>query len=298
MKQILIISGKGGTGKTTIASALYDLQIQQRSVDKVIAVDCDVDASNFPYVFPYTVIEEQKFFGMNKAILNSDSCSSCKVCMNSCRFNAISWNKERDIPIINTRLCEGCGVCEYLCPNQSITLERSQAGTIYQVQTSKNQNNTYFFAHLLPGEDISGKLVTAVREETIKYARKHMTDYILLDGSPGIGCPVIASITGVDKIIIVTEPSKSAVSDLKRLILLIKHFNIPMILIINKADIFSPIIDEIIDLCNVNNIELISRIPYNEKVLEALNNNQSIIQYDENNIVSQEIKKISDKIFN
>ena len=298
MKQILIISGKGGTGKTTIASALYDLQIQQRKENEVIAVDCDVDASNFPYVFPYTVTEEDSFFGMNKAILDSDECSSCKECMNSCRFNAITWNEKKDIPQINTRLCEGCGVCEYVCPNKAIKLEKSQAGTIYQVETSENKSNTYFFAHLLPGEDISGKLVTAVREKASKYAQNNETEYILLDGSPGIGCPVIASITSVDKILIVTEPSKSAVSDLKRLILLIKYFNIPMSLIINKSDIFTPIIEEIVDLCKINKIEIISKIPYNEKVIEALNNNQSIIQYDSNNVVSREIKKISDKIFN
>ena len=298
MKQILIISGKGGTGKTTIASALYDLQLQQRKENEVIAVDCDVDASNFPYVFPYTVTKKNSFFGMNKAILKGDLCSSCKVCMNSCRFNAITWDEEKDIPVINTRLCEGCGVCEYICPNQAIKMEKAQAGTIYQVQTLENSSNTYFFAHLLPGEDISGKLVTAVREKAFKFAQRHETEYILLDGSPGIGCPVIASITGVDKLLIVTETSKSAISDLKRLILLIKHFNIPMSLVINKSDIFTPIIDEIVDLCKVNKIEIISMIPYNEKVIEALNNNQSIIQYDSNNIVSLEIKKISEKIFN
>lgn len=298
MKQILIISGKGGTGKTTIASALYGLQIHQRKVNGIIAVDCDVDASNFPFVFPFTVIEEDSFFGMDKAVLQSDQCSSCKVCMNSCRFNAISWDKEKDLPVINTRLCEGCGVCENLCPTDTIKLEKKQAGIIYQVQTSDSKNNTYFFAHLLPGEDISGKLVTAVREKAVDYAQEHESEYILLDGSPGIGCPVIASITGVDQILIVIEPSKSALSDLKRLMLLIQHFAIPTSLVINKYDLFSPLVDEIIDLCEVNNIEIIGKIPYNEKVNEALHNNQSIIQYDKKNIVSQEIIKISEKLFN
>ena len=151
------------------------------------------------------------------------------------------------------------------------------------------------FPHAYIYESTRSQKNPLIREE---YAQNNETEYILLDGSPGIGCPVIASITSVDKILIVTEPSKSAVSDLKRLILLIKYFNIPMSLIINKSDIFTPIIEEIVDLCKINKIEIISKIPYNEKVIEALNNNQSIIQYDSNNVVSREIKKISDKIFN
>lgn len=283
MKQITIISGKGGTGKTTIASNFIKLARDH------IAVDCDVDAANLHILLSPEIKEKKDFIGGAVAEV-SDECTNCGECEKLCRFEAIS-NSSSDIKIDPIR-CEGCGVCEYICPVDAIKLESHNQGYYY---TSDSSFCTLVHAKLNPGAENSGLLVTRVRNAAEDIANNQNKKAIIIDGAPGIGCPVISSLNGVDYAMIVTEPTLSGIGDFIKVFEVIKFFNIKTFACVNKYDINLTNTEKIYDFCLKNDIELIGKIPYDDKVPICLSNKKFIID-EPSSEAGKEIKKIWEKI--
>lgn len=266
MKQLLILSGKGGTGKTTVASAFIKL-----SNAKAYA-DCDVDAPNL-----HLVMKQQSepkitdYYGMPKAKINTDSCISCDKCRQNCRFDAIKVNKEYHV---DNFACEGCGVCEEICPVNAISLETVVSGELMLY----NGDIIFSTAKLKMGSGTSGMLVTEVKNQ-MKSQTKN-SEIAIIDGSPGIGCPVIASISGVDLVLIVTEPSISGISDMERIIETSKKFQTKVAVCINKYDTNIKNTEKIEQYCLENNIPFVGKIPFDSNAIKAINNGKSIIDID------------------
>ena len=265
MKQLLILSGKGGTGKTTVASAFITM-----SKGRAFA-DCDVDAPNLHLVMSQ-LSEPAKtdYYGFGKAVIDQEKCTRCGLCEENCSFGAI-----KDFSIGEFE-CEGCGVCLEICPVQAITMLDHISG---DMMLYKNDERVFSTAQLKMGSGASGKLVTAVKQQLIQEASD--SDLAIIDGSPGIGCPVIASINGVDFVLIVAEPTISGMHDMKRIIETSKHFGVPCAVCINKYDVNVDTANEIESYCNGLSVSVVGRIPYDETVVKAVNNCQSIASYPE-----------------
>ncbi len=281
MKELVVISGKGGTGKTSIVAALASL-----AQNKVMA-DCDVDASDLHLILSPRIIKEEDFPGNKIAVVDKDRCIHCGDCAAQCKFDAISINIEID-PIS----CEGCGVCTYFCPEDAITLEEKKSGTWF---ISETDYGPMVHARLGIAEDNSGKLVTLVRKEAMKVAKEKGYELIITDGSPGIGCPVISSITGASLVLVVTEPSVSGVHDMKRVVELAQNFKIKTALCINKYDLNNENTEEIENFCKSNNIEVVGRIPYDVDFTRAQVAVKSIVEYSDGT-ASSEIKSMWEKL--
>ena len=266
MKQIAIASGKGGVGKTSLAAAFA-------SFAKAIFADCDVDASNLPIIFKPEIKEKHDFYGMDLANVDDAKCIKCMECYNACRFDAIT----EEIKIIEEK-CEGCGVCEHVCPVDAIEMVQRKSGEVY---ISKSRFGWIVHAELKAGEETSGKLVSAVRQKAMEVAKENGYETIIIDSSAGIGCPVIASITGVSIVVIVVEPTMAAIHDMKRIMDVANHFKIPYVVCINKYDLNEEKALEIEKFCNDNGIEIIGKIPYNNAFTHAIVNGKSVVEYDE-----------------
>jgi len=267
LKQLLILSGKGGTGKTTVASAFVRL-----SNAKVFA-DCDVDAPNLHLIMVQKNLPEKRdFFGMGKAIIDIEKCTSCKLCKLNCRFGAI---KEVDsILKVEAFSCEGCGVCEAICPMGAVSIHPNVAG---ELMLYKNES-VFSTAQLRMGSGNSGKLVTEVKKQMC--ITEKASDIAIIDGSPGIGCPVIASISGVDLVLVVTEPSLSGISDMQRIIKTAKRFNVKTVVCINKYDTNLKNSHKIEKLCSEQNLTLVGKIPFDSNIVTVLNKGESIVTID------------------
>jgi len=269
MQQLLVLSGKGGTGKTTVASALIQL-----SQAKAFA-DCDVDAPNLDLVMHQTVEPMTKnYFGMAKAIVDEDVCIECGQCQNQCRFDAIVHDQQRETYFIDHNACEGCGVCEVICPVGAIHLESCIDG---QLQLYKAER-IFSTAQLKMGSGTSGMLVTQVKKQMMEQAIN--TDFAIIDGSPGIGCPVIASISGVDYVLIVAEPSISGISDMERIITTASRFGVKTFVCVNKYDVNIEYTDKIEDYAKRKNLEFVGRIPYDTQAVKAINQGNTIVDID------------------
>lgn len=265
MKQLLILSGKGGTGKTTIASAFIKLSKARAYAD------CDVDAPNLHLIMAHNEPVKKDYYGMPKAVINDQLCMECGICMENCRFDAISLDIRYKI---DQFACEGCGVCELVCPVKAITMEPLVAGEL-QLYKEKSIFST---ARLKMGSGTSGLLVSEVKKQMLECAEN--VDLTIIDGSPGIGCPVIASISGVDMILIVAEPSQSGMSDMDRIIKTARYFNTRVIVCINKYDTNINITKIIKEYCQSESIPYVGSIPFDDKVLEATNAGKSIVDLD------------------
>lgn len=283
MKQLLILSGKGGTGKTTIAGAFIKL-----SNAKAYA-DCDVDAPNLHLIFSQNskpIINN--YYGLPKAIIDYDKCINCGKCQEKCRFDAIF--KIDNYFKIDYFSCEGCGVCEIICPVKAITMKENIAGKL----TLYNDKNIFSTAKLKMGNGTSGMLVSKVKSQMYEVAKD--VEFAIIDGSPGIGCPVIASLSGVDLVLIVTEPSISGISDMKRIIKTAQKFGVQVVVCINKYDINLENSKEIETYCLQNNLIFVGKIPYDKSVVKAINSAENIINY--NCPASNAIKKIYKSVIN
>ena len=287
MKKILILSGKGGTGKTTVASSFIHL------LDAKSYGDCDVDAPNLHITNPQkTEPEEKDFEGLPKAKINNDNCVMCKECIKRCNFDAISIVNGKIN--INQFMCEGCGVCEYVCPGQAITLGNVVSGKTYTYNCGEDSDDSlpsFSTARLKMGEGASGKLVSQVKSNMKVLGDD---DIAIIDGSPGIGCPVIASISGVDMALIVTEPSVSGMSDLKRIISALDHFKTKHAVCINRYDINTEKTVEIEEYLKENNIDMVGRIPFDKTASAVVNEGKSIVDID--CPAGQEVRKILDRV--
>lgn len=268
MKQLLILSGKGGTGKTTIASAF----IQLGNI-KAYA-DCDVDVPNLHLVMEQLSDPKRSdYYGLDKAEIDQDLCTKCDICKQHCRFDAIKINHKGEYEV-DYYGCEGCSVCEFVCPVDAITMKKDIAGEL-MLYSDKDIFST---AQLKMGSGTSGLLVTEVKKQLQPMA-KHM-DIALIDGSPGIGCPVIASLSGVDMVLIVAEPSLSGISDMERIIETSARFQTKIAVCINKADTNIEKTEKIKQFCEANNLPFVGEIPYDKKAIEATNDGKSIVDID------------------
>lgn len=276
MKQLTIISGKGGTGKTTITAAFASL------AKNAVFADCDVDAADLHLILKPNVKKEMKFYGLKIASINKEKCTECKKCYENCKFEAI----DEDINIIKES-CEGCGVCELVCPADAIQMVDRESGFSY---ISETRFGPMAHAMLKTAEEASGKLVTVVRNNAKKLAEEKNKNLIIIDGPPGIGCPVISSITGVDLVLIVTEPTLSAIHDLERIFDVANHFNIPAIVCINKFDINLENTLRIENYCKSNGIDIVGKLTYDVIVTKSMIHEKTIIEYKENDFSNLVIK--------
>jgi len=266
MKEITIVSGKGGTGKTSLLAAFTAL-----SKDTVVA-DCDVDASNLHLLLEPEIIKERPIIGSLKADLDQEKCIKCDLCRQKCRFNAI----DEDINI-HPEICEGCGVCEFICPVDAIELVECEAGLL---TISKTRFGKFSHVKMYSGEEGSGKLVTAVRKQARDIAESEGMDTILVDGPPGIGCPVIASLTGADLAVIVCETSLSGLHDLKRVNILAEKMDVPVAICINKSDVNNQIKSDIEAYASELSIPVLGEVPYSLDFVDSMLACKSIVEWD------------------
>ncbi len=282
MKQLTILSGKGGTGKTSITAAFAVL------AKNAVVADCDVDAPDLHMLLHPEVIETKEFKGSKVAVIDETKCVSCGVCREKCVFEAITNDLKADVIA-----CEGCGVCKVVCPVNAITLAERVSGSAY---ISKTKYGFMSHAMLYPGESNSGKLVTLVRQNAKILAEKEKRDLIIIDGSPGIGCPVIASITGVDAALVVTEPTLSGIHDLERVLKLLDHFNVVPFVCVNMYDINTENTNKIMSFCKENAIDVVGIIPFSSEVTQAMVNGKTIVEYSPESSITEEIKSMWKKL--
>lgn len=259
MKEIVFISGKGGTGKTSLLASLIP------GIPRAIIADCDVDAPDLHILLDPTELSKDDFVGMKKARIDSSQCIDCGHCSAYCRFDAITDSP--DGPSVRDYLCEGCAVCAHVCPVDAISMVDTVAGSLIHSVTAWGP---LVHAGLDPGEENSGKLVFAVREKSRKLASELKADYVLIDGSPGIGCSVISSLTNTHQAVIVTEPSLSAYHDLLRVSELAEQMGVPITVIINKYDISDELTGKIENFCRRNHYVIGMKIPFNVNMIEAI----------------------------
>lgn len=282
---MVIISGKGGTGKTILSAAIATL-----AQNKVMA-DCDVDAANLYLLLHPDIQETHPFTGGNKAIIDAEKCTKCKECLEICRFDAIAEKEEEEI-FIDPISCEGCGVCSYVCPAGAIQMEKALSGEWY---VSKTKYGPFVHARLGIGEENSGKLVAEVRKKAKEIAEENNKDFIIIDGPPGIGCPVISSLSGTDLALVVTEPTLTGIHDMERVVQMAHHFQIQTACCINKYDINPQNSARIETWCAKNSIPLLGKIPFDEKVTESMVQGIPLTEYT-NNSASKEMKNIWKKL--
>jgi len=279
MKQIVFISGKGGTGKSTLVSSLSIL------VKSKLIADCDVDAPNMHILLKGEVLKKADYYGAKEAVIDSELCVKCGICKETCRFDSINDEFE-----IKPMKCEGCGACVIACPQNAIHLEEVKTGEVY---TSKTSRGTFSHALLDIGAEGSGRLVTEVRKNVSTCIKDE--EWVLIDGSPGIGCVVIASITGADAVVVVSEPTKSGQSDLERVLGVAKHFGTPAFVCINKYDLNSEVTSQIEDFCEKEGVKVVGKIPFDPDVVKALREFKTPVEAG-NEAVTNEIKSIWEKV--
>ncbi len=279
--EIAIISGKGGTGKSCISAAFATLD------ERVVLADCDTDAANLYLIFDPVIKEEFPFAGSTKAFINQQKCHKCGLCQSYCRFNAIDYINNSYT--INNLLCDGCNLCTRICPVSAISMEVAENSRLY----AGNFRNGYLvWGRLAPGEENTGKLVSLVRSKAKEVARINKLDTIIIDGPPGTGCPVAATVTGTDKIVIVTEPTCSALIDLKRLIESLKSNSQEIVVIINKSDLNNTITTQIDSYCNQNDIQVAGKLPFDPDVVRAMVNCKSMTEWATESEFSKRVKDI------
>jgi MinD superfamily P-loop ATPase len=258
MFRLAVISGKGGTGKTMITAALAQLL-----PGTLVLADCDVDAANLELLLNPKLIRKEPFMGMKSAVINPDICTGCGECKSHCRFNAIfpEGNTYRVSPIH----CEGCAVCTYVCPVQAVSMEPRQTGEVMYSQTERGH---LVHARLVPGAGNSGLLAHAVKKMALEQDRD--CDLFLIDGPPGTGCPLISTISGVDAVLIVTEPSVSGLHDLKRVVEVCRQFRPRILVAINRFDLDESLTESIRQWCAGENIPVVGEIPFDPVVIDSV----------------------------
>lgn len=260
MREIAILSGKGGTGKTSFVAAFATL-----ANEPVVLGDCDVDAANLALLIPGTDDRPEAFFAGKKARIDEDKCIGCAACIDVCRFDALKMSN--NISLVDDILCEGCTACTLVCPEDAIHFIENRSGSIYQRETAVGP---LVHASLGIAQDNSGKLVTRVRERSRTLAGKRGIDMVLYDGPPGIGCPVHATLSDVNLVVAVTEPTPSGVHDVRRLLDLTTHFDIRTVVVVNKFDLNQELTDSLHAEADERGAAFIGGVPFHEDVPRAL----------------------------
>ncbi|MDQ7831654.1 MAG: 4Fe-4S binding protein [Desulfovibrionaceae bacterium] len=272
MREIVVLSGKGGTGKTSVTAALAVCAAKSELPGgPPVLADCDVDAADLHLVLAPAVLERHEFIGGDKAAIDAAVCQSCGLCREACRFGAI----DEAFQVVEAS-CEGCGVCAYVCPAGAATLGPRMSGDWF---LSETRAGIMVHAALRMGEENSGKLVSTVKKAARAEAERLGRDILLVDGSPGIGCPVIASLGGASTVLMVAEPTLSAVHDLKRVHALARHFGIPCAAILNKADLCPELTRELAAFCGESGIAVLGELPYDPAFVAAQLAGQSVAEY-------------------
>jgi MinD superfamily P-loop ATPase len=287
MREIVVISGKGGTGKTSLSASFAYLEGQN-----AITADCDVDAANMHILLDADFSNRQDFFSGEVAYIDSDKCIDCGKCKTVCRFDAILLKENRHT--IDRISCEGCGYCARVCPSGAITMLKQKAGDIF-VSNIKN-GATMVHAKLGFAAENSGKLVAKVKQEAKILALKEDREFVITDGSPGIGCPVISSLSGANLVVLVTEATVSGLHDLKRVVELLKTFSLQAVCIINKYDLNEEMNKMIEEYLGTQDIEVIARLGYDETFAHALIEAKPIVEYSAQSQLSRIIKESWEKI--
>ncbi|RLD00848.1 MAG: (4Fe-4S)-binding protein [Chloroflexi bacterium] len=288
MKQIVVLSGKGGTGKTSLSAAFAHLA---GSGGTNVLVDADVDAANLELLLKARRVTEEPFWGGSTAIIDQSRCSGCGTCQEVCRFDAVSVSDGEYL--VDPVACDGCAACVYACPEQTITLEKQQAGEWYISETAYGR---FFHAHLLPAQENSGKLVAFIKRQAQDALKEMDGDLMLVDGPPGIGCPVISAISGADVVLIVTEPSLAGIHDLERVLGTAAYFQVPAWVCINKADLYREGAEQIRDICQVREIPLLGEISYDLTIPRAMTAGEPVTLFAPDSGASREIQAIWEKI--
>ena len=309
MKQLVILSGKGGTGKTSVAAAFAHLLSLDNVPIRAVLADADVDASNLELVLAPKVISRESFRGGLFAEIDGELCTNCGLCAEVCRFDAIGDASQPqfrrkvesdtadapipDLPIVDPIACDGCAACVYQCPDGAITMHDQVVGEWYR---SESCYGPLFHANLRPAQENSGKLVTLVKQQARLLAMDEAYDLVLVDGPPGIGCPVISAASGADLALIVAEPTAAGVHDMHRVLATAVHFNIQTLVCINKADIYPAGTAEIEAFCRERGIPIVGKIPFDLAVTEAMVQGQSVTLYAPDSPSSQALQKVWGKV--
>lgn len=276
MKEVVVLSGKGGTGKTSIVGSFSAL------AKDAVLVDCDVDAADLHLILQPVVRQKQEFWSGQTAVIDESRCTRCGLCQELCRFKAISDSK------VNRTSCEGCGFCSHICPSEAITMKENMAGYWF---ISDTRYGPLIHARLGIAQENSGKLVATVRKQAREIAEKQKMDYIISDGPPGIGCPVISSLSGATLALLVTEPTLSGIHDLERVLGVCRHFGVPALVCINKYDINEVNSRQIETYCHTEAADVVAKIPFDNVFTEAMVHGMPVVKYSDG-VVSQQIKRL------
>lgn len=276
MKQIVVISGKGGTGKTVVTGALAVL------AENKVMVDCDVDAADLHLLLSPTIKERHEFRSGKTAVIDEKLCNKCGQCVRACRFYAI----KPDI-VVESFSCEGCGLCARICPQGAISMQENTAGEWF---VSETKYGPFVHAKLGIAEENSGKLVSKIRQVASDIAKDKGHDYVIIDGPPGIGCPVIASLSGVDIALIVTEPTLSGLHDAQRVIDAAAHFNVSSKLVINKYDLNTDMADSIEKYCMEKGVPVIGKIPFDKSVVRSIVSGVPVVEHVDGHVKEELVK--------
>jgi len=276
MKELVVLSGKGGTGKTSIVGSFAVL-----AKSKVLA-DCDVDAADLHLLLEPFIQQKHEFWSGQIAVIDEEKCTQCGLCQELCHFKAIENFR------VDPTSCEGCGFCSHICPTEAITMEENLPGHWF---ISDTKYGSLVHARLGIAQENSGKLVALVRQQAKSMAEKQGANYIISDGPPGIGCPVLSSLSGANLALLVTEPTLSGIHDLERVLGVCHHFGVPSLVCINKYDINEENTRQIESYCLSQRVEVASRIPFDNVVTEAIVQGLPVVEYGDNS-VSQQIETL------
>jgi MinD superfamily P-loop ATPase len=291
MKQLIILSGKGGTGKTSVTAAFAHLAASGPLAGRVILADADVDAANLELVLQPTLLEQQDFKGGKVAVIDQETCASCGDCQAVCRFDAINYAD--GLYVVDPIACDGCAACVYQCPTESIAMHEQLAGKFY---FSESRYGPLYHANLLPGQENSGKLVTLVKQRARLQALDENRELVIVDGPPGIGCPVISAVSGADLALVVAEPTVSGAHDMRRALETLKHFGVRALVVVNKADIFPAGADEIEAFCHQQGVETVGRIPFDLTVASAMVAGEAVTAFQPEAPSSVAIRQVWERV--
>jgi MinD superfamily P-loop ATPase len=291
MKQIVVLSGKGGTGKTSLVAALAHLAASDSHIKSIVLADVDVDAANLELVIASRKLASEDFWGGQIAIIDQAACTGCGDCFAACRFDAI--HEDDGLYHLDPIACDGCAACLYQCPTGAISMKMQVVGQWYR---SASRLGPLLHAELRPAQENSGKLVTLVKQHARLLAMDGGYELMLIDGPPGIGCPVISAVSGADLALIVAEPGVAGTHDMRRALETVQHFGIQAMVCINKADLYPEGSAEIAAYCQEHDVEVLGKIPFDETTTAAMIQGQPVTQYQPEAPASQAFRKIWERV--